>query len=86
MAAAIEGNAEFFAPETRMVPTSGLPPRMTNLSIKESSQLTAFSFQVSSVNAEEFEAEYEGTGRRRSYGERIIHQPSAIGRLTALQR
>ena len=33
MAAAMHGSAEFFAPETRMVPTSGLPPRMTNLSM-----------------------------------------------------
>ena len=34
MAAAMQGSAEFFAPETRIVPTSGLPPRMTNLSIE----------------------------------------------------
>jgi hypothetical protein len=30
----MQGSAEFFAPETRTVPTSGLPPRMTNLSMK----------------------------------------------------
>src|SRR5579863_2280243 len=34
MAAAMQGSAEFFAPDTRMVPTSGLPPRMTNLSME----------------------------------------------------
>ena len=28
------GQREFFAPDTRIVPTSGLPPRMTNLSMK----------------------------------------------------
>jgi hypothetical protein len=33
MAAAMQGNAEFFAPEMRTVPTSGFPPRMTNLSM-----------------------------------------------------
>ena len=33
MAAAMQGNAEFFAPLTRMVPSSGLPPRTTNLSM-----------------------------------------------------
>src|ERR1700733_4141837 len=33
MAAAMHGNAEFFAPETLMVPRRGLPPRTTNLSI-----------------------------------------------------
>jgi hypothetical protein len=31
MAAAMQGSAEFFAPETLMVPSSGLPPRITNL-------------------------------------------------------
>ena len=31
----MQGSAEFFAPETRMVPTSGLPPRMTNLSMDD---------------------------------------------------
>src|SRR5258708_28445167 len=34
MAAAMQGRAEFFAPETLMVPRRGLPPRTTNLSIK----------------------------------------------------
>ena len=29
----MQGSAEFLAPETRIVPTSGLPPRITNLSI-----------------------------------------------------
>jgi hypothetical protein len=29
----MQGRAEFFAPETLMVPSSGLPPRITNLSI-----------------------------------------------------
>src|ERR1700749_4513438 len=33
MAAAMHGSAEFFAPETLRVPRSGLPPRITNLSI-----------------------------------------------------
>src|SRR5580658_5591056 len=33
MAAAMQGRAEFFAPETLMVPSSGFPPRTTNLSI-----------------------------------------------------
>src|SRR5579871_3752582 len=33
MAAAMQGSAEFFAPETRMVPRRGFPPRTTNLSI-----------------------------------------------------
>jgi hypothetical protein len=33
IAAAMQGSAEFLAPETRTVPTSGLPPRMTNLSM-----------------------------------------------------
>src|ERR1039457_1153793 len=33
MAAAMHGSAEFFAPETLMVPRRGLPPRTTNLSI-----------------------------------------------------
>src|SRR5271165_5881629 len=32
-AAAIAGKAAFFAPLTRMLPSSGLPPRMTSLSI-----------------------------------------------------
>jgi hypothetical protein len=41
IAAAMQGSAEFLAPETRMVPTSGLPPRMTNLSMK-AEQLLAF--------------------------------------------
>src|ERR1017187_3924695 len=35
MAAAMQGRAEFLAPETRMVPTRGLPPRITNLSIEQ---------------------------------------------------
>src|SRR5712692_9538709 len=34
MAAAMAGRAAFLAPLTRMVPTSGLPPRITNLSIR----------------------------------------------------
>src|ERR1035438_9682262 len=34
IAAAMQGSAELLAPETRMVPTSGLPPRMTNLSME----------------------------------------------------
>src|SRR5882757_4415032 len=34
MAAAMQGRAEFFAPETLMVPRRGLPPRTTNLSIE----------------------------------------------------
>src|SRR5262245_30482644 len=33
MAAAIAGSAAFLAPLTRIVPSSGFPPRMTNLSI-----------------------------------------------------
>ena len=33
-AAAMAGSAAFFAPLMRMVPTSGLPPRMTSLSMK----------------------------------------------------
>src|SRR5207248_1235997 len=33
-AAAIAGSAAFLAPETRTVPSSGLPPRITNLSIE----------------------------------------------------
>src|SRR3984957_12973370 len=33
MAAAMQGRAEFFAPETLMVPRRGLPPRTTNLSM-----------------------------------------------------
>jgi len=33
MAAAMQGRAEFFAPETLIVPRSGFPPRTTNLSI-----------------------------------------------------
>src|SRR5579871_3161698 len=33
MAAAMQGRAEFLAPETLMVPRRGLPPRTTNLSI-----------------------------------------------------
>src|SRR5512140_1228035 len=33
-AAAMQGGAAFFAPETRTVPTSGLPPRITNLSME----------------------------------------------------
>jgi hypothetical protein len=41
MAAAMQGSAEFYALETRMVPTSGLPPRITNLSVKIQ-QLLAF--------------------------------------------
>src|ERR1700722_1709065 len=36
MAAAMQGRAEFFAPETLMVPSSGFPPRTTNLSIPSS--------------------------------------------------
>src|SRR3954464_4401075 len=36
-AAAMQGRAEFFAPEMRTVPTSGLPPRITNLSMEVSS-------------------------------------------------
>src|SRR6266568_691272 len=34
MAAAIHGRAEFLAPLTRIVPSRGLPPRITNLSIR----------------------------------------------------
>jgi hypothetical protein len=34
MAAAMQGSAEFFAPETLMVPRRGLPPRTTNLSMR----------------------------------------------------
>jgi hypothetical protein len=34
MAAAMQGSAEFFAPETLMVPRRGFPPRTTNLSIE----------------------------------------------------
>jgi hypothetical protein len=37
----MQGSAEFFAPDMRMVPTSGLPPRITNLSMKNK-QLLAF--------------------------------------------
>ena len=33
-AAAMQGSAAFFAPLTRMVPSSGSPPRMTSLSIE----------------------------------------------------
>src|SRR5277367_6396565 len=33
IAAAMQGSAEFFAPLTRIVPSSGLPPRITNLSM-----------------------------------------------------
>src|SRR5271156_2226378 len=33
MAAAMQGRAEFLAPETLMVPRRGLPPRTTNLSM-----------------------------------------------------
>jgi hypothetical protein len=33
MAAAMQGRAEFLAPEILMVPRSGFPPRTTNLSI-----------------------------------------------------
>ena len=29
----MQGNAEFLAPETRMEPSRGLPPRMTNFSM-----------------------------------------------------
>jgi len=32
----MHGNAEFLAPDTLIVPTSGLPPRITNLSIEKS--------------------------------------------------
>src|SRR5665213_4394229 len=39
MAAAMQGRAEFLAPETRMVPTRGLPPRITNLSIEQKSSV-----------------------------------------------
>ena len=46
MAAAMQGSAEFFAPETRIVPMSGLPPRMTNLSMNIERLL---SFQCKSV-------------------------------------
>src|ERR1700679_636532 len=45
MAAAMQGNAEFFAPDTRMVPSSGFPPRMTNLSIR-SHELLRFQFRT----------------------------------------
>src|SRR6185312_14271332 len=41
MAAAIAGRAAFFAPLTRMFPSSGLPPRITNLSIRFSGTYTA---------------------------------------------
>src|SRR5580704_13997963 len=34
MAAAMQGRAEFFAPETLIVPRRGFPPRTTNLSIR----------------------------------------------------
>src|ERR1035438_1048950 len=34
IAAAMQGRAEFLAPDMRTVPTSGFPPRITNLSIK----------------------------------------------------
>src|ERR1700679_2553844 len=34
MAAAMQGSAEFLAPEVLMVPRRGLPPRTTNLSIQ----------------------------------------------------
>src|SRR5580692_6749030 len=34
IAAAMQGRAEFLAPLTRIVPSSGLPPRMTNLSMR----------------------------------------------------
>jgi hypothetical protein len=33
MAAAMQGRAEFFAPDTRMVPESGVPPVIRNLSM-----------------------------------------------------
>ena len=39
-AAAMAGSAAFFAPLIRTVPSSGLPPRMTNLSIGEFPNLT----------------------------------------------
>jgi hypothetical protein len=29
----MQGSAEFFAPLTRIVPSSGFPPRITNLSM-----------------------------------------------------
>src|SRR5271155_1148593 len=38
-AAAMHGSAAFFAPPIRMVPNSGLPPRITSLSILETSFL-----------------------------------------------
>src|SRR6185437_14976547 len=41
--AAMHASAEFFAPETRTVPTRGLPPRMTNLSISRLSGAAGFS-------------------------------------------
>jgi hypothetical protein len=36
----MQGSAEFFAPEMRTVPTSGLLPRMTNLSMKSEKLLS----------------------------------------------
>src|ERR1035437_2259844 len=48
MAAAMQGNAEFFAPDTWTVPTSGVPPITKNLSMKGEQLL---SFQCKSVSS-----------------------------------
>jgi hypothetical protein len=60
MAAAMQGSAEFLAPETRMVPTSGLPPRMTNLSMK-SGNLYSSQFKLSMLTLLRF-SDGDGSG------------------------
>src|SRR5215472_10592240 len=54
MAAAIAGSAAFFAPLTRIVPTRGLPPRTTNLSITLSDAVFLFSPQTGRKGIEIF--------------------------------
>src|SRR5580704_9149797 len=68
-AAAIAGRAAFLAPLTRIVPTSGLPPRTTSLSIERSPEFTAW--ETASSNGALFQ-------RRANYAECL---PQAFLRL-----
>src|SRR5262249_45729266 len=54
MAAAMAGSAAFLAPLTRMVPTRGLPPRMTNLSIIASGASVPFSLRSRGMGMDNF--------------------------------
>src|SRR6516162_5561503 len=53
MEAAMAGSAAFLAPLTRIVPTNGLPPRITNLSIRLPSRCAwLFSLQIGAKGIE----------------------------------